>query len=188
MLARAYACACCRPVVSRASSSVHPGRGTRHTARRAVGPWRKAMHPTNHVRARGNGTEPLAWCGRVAVNARELARRHATDRRGRAGGARSVQSPEGAHGVKAPAPASQARPSAARRGPTRPRRQSGIDLQGITVPFPPFFPSSTFIVFFPSGNNIFLLFPLGGSFTYKATAAAIMLSCQGPPGIIPYHR
>ena len=142
---RAYACACCRPVQCPPGASVHPRRGTRHTAR----PWR-------HVRARG--TEPLAWLG-VAVNARELARRHATDKRG----ARPFRPVPGGGPRRESASAFQPGKAAAPvGGPTPPRGQSGIDLQGITVCFRPlnFFPPPLSI--FPSGNNRFLLFPLGG--------------------------
>jgi len=103
----------------------------------------------------GNGTAGVV---RVAVNARELARRHATDKRG----ARPFRPVPGGGPRRESASAFQPGKAAAPvGGPTPPRGQSGIDLQGITVCFPlNFFPPPLSI--FPSGNNRFLLFPLGG--------------------------
>jgi hypothetical protein len=106
--------------------------------------------PTNQS-CEGEETEPLAGVVRVAeaVNARELARRHATDTRGGAGArpfrplishSHHVPSPR-SRGVKAPAPASQARQGRRSVGPpSRQARHRFARNNG-------FFPPATFLLF-----------------------------------------
>jgi len=155
---RAYACACCRPVQCPPGASVHPRRGTRHTAR----PWR-------HVRARG--TEPLAWCGWQSMR---VSWHDATPPTSGAP-VRSVQSPVGARGVKAPAPSSQARPPLrwGAHAPERAERHRFARNNGLLSP-PEFFSSTPFYFSFWKQQISFV--STWGSFTYKPTAA-IMLSC-----------
>lgn len=161
------------------------------THRRVRPPAAKSTSPpTNHVRA---GVVRVA----EAVNARELARRHATDNAGEEL-VRSVHSsvtPIMSH-------------------PTGPRRNSASACQpgkarpplGGPLPCPReaarhrfarnngFFPPATFLLFafcffFASGNNRSLLFPLGAGGP-SPTSLGPLQSCsrvRGPPGIISWQ-
>lgn len=161
------------------------------THRRVRPPAAKSTSPpTNHVRA---GVVRVA----EAVNARELARRHATDTRGRSSSVPSTHQSlpscpiPRARGVIAPAPASQARQGRRSVGPSHaPERQRGIDLPGITVSFPPPHFSSSLSVFFflleTTGLFCFHL-GLGGP---SPTSLGPLQSCsrvRGPPGIISWQ-
>jgi len=148
-------------------SSVHRGRpstrGAAHGTRHGRGDmWERG----ERNRWRGAGGSQCAWAG-------------TTPRHRQAG----RPSPVGARGVKAPAPASQARPPLrwGAHAPERAERHRFARNNGLLSP-PELFSSTPFYFSFWKQQISFV--STWGSFTYKATAA-IRLSCQGPPGIIP---
>lgn len=162
----------------------HTGVSVRPPAAKSTSP------PTNHVRA---GVVRVA----EAVNARELARRHATDNAGEEL-VRSVHSPVTPIMSHPTGPrresASACQPGKARQGrrsvgPSHaPERQRGIDLPGITVSFPPPHFSSSLSVFFSLLETTGLFcFHLGGP---SPASLGPLQSCsrvRGPPGIISWQ-